>query len=124
MRALLELRWFAAVGLPFPRGKDIDLRSLHDSRRMLTTVLMPLAHAERPKHAAIAELSRAAAKAHEGRVIDPTTLKWRWLPPHCAAEALYPILIDATELVAAGNHDRLRFCPSCHWLFARSSTPA
>jgi len=110
-------RWFAAVGLPFPRGKDADLHALHDTRGMLAAVLSPLAHAERPKPASVAELSKAAAKANEGRVIDPVTLAWNWLAPRNASEALYPILIDAAELVTAGNHDRLRFCPSCHWLF-------
>jgi len=94
-------RWFAAVGLPFPRSKDTDLRSLYDSRRMLATVLTPLAHAERPKHVSVAELSKAVAKANQGRVIDPATLAWSWLPPHSASEALYPILIDAAQLVTA-----------------------
>ncbi|HEY4145822.1 CGNR zinc finger domain-containing protein [Pinirhizobacter sp.] len=110
-------RWFAAAGLPFPRSKDTDLQALYESRRMLTSVLAPLAHTGRPKNAAVADLSKAVAKAYEGRVIDPATLAWIWLPPHSATEALNPILLDAAELVTAGNHDRLRFCPSCHWLF-------
>ncbi|AHX16352.1 hypothetical protein CH75_13605 [Dyella jiangningensis] len=110
-------RWFAAVALPFPRGKAVDLPALHKARLLLARVLRPLAHGEHIPANTIAELSRAVARAYQGRVIDPPSLAWHWPAPQNAADALAPILLDAAELVTAGDHERLRFCPSCDWLF-------
>ncbi|MDG2536212.1 CGNR zinc finger domain-containing protein [Dyella jiangningensis] len=110
-------RWFAAVDLPFPRGKAVDLPALHKARLLLACVLRPLAHGEHIPANTIAELSRAVARAYQGRVIDPLSLAWHWPAPQNAADALAPILLDTAELVTAGDHERLRFCPSCDWLF-------
>lgn len=110
-------QWFAALELPFPRGKAVDLPALHKTRQLLASVLRPLAHGEAAQATAIAELSRAVARAYQARLIDPATLAWEWPAPKHAVDALAPILLDAAELVTAGNHERLRFCPSCDWLF-------
>jgi predicted RNA-binding Zn ribbon-like protein len=110
-------RWFAAVELPFPRTKTVDLASLHKARQLLARVLRPLAHGEQPPVNAVAEFGKAVARAYQLRVIDPAALAWRWPAPQTAVEALAPLLLDAADLVTAGNHERLRFCPSCDWLF-------
>ncbi|WP_201315462.1 ABATE domain-containing protein [Dyella sp. EPa41] len=110
-------RWFAAVDLPFPRAKTVDLASLHKTRQLLARVLRPLAHGEQAPAGALAEFSKAAARAYQHRLIDPASLAWHWPAPQTAAEALAPILLDAADLVTAGDHQRLRFCPSCDWLF-------
>ena len=110
-------RWFAAMALPFPRGKAVDLAPLYRTRQLLTRVLRPLAHDAAASDAAIAELSKAVAKAYQLREIEPRTLAWHWPEPSSAQEALAPILLDAAELVTADSHERLRYCPSCDWLF-------
>lgn len=110
-------RWFTAIGLPFARGKVADLPALHKTRQLLARVLRPLAHGEQAPAAAVAELSKAVARAYQGRAIDPDSLAWHWPAPQNAADALFPILLDAADLVTAGDHERLRFCPSCDWLF-------
>lgn len=110
-------RWFAAMDLPFPRGKAVDLAPLYKARQLLTRVLRPVAHDTPTSDAAIAELSRMVAKAYQLREIEPRTLAWHWPEPSSASEALAPILLDAAELVTAADHERLRYCPSCDWLF-------
>lgn len=110
-------RWFAAVDLPLARGKTVDLPALHKARQLLIRVLRPLAHGEPAPAHAVAELSKAVARAYQNRAIDPDSLAWHWPSPQSTADALFPILLDAGELVTAGNHERLRFCPSCDWLF-------
>ncbi len=110
-------RWFAAVALPFARGKAIDMAALLKARHLLARVLRPLAHGEPASANAIADFSKAVARAYQGRVIDPATLAWHWPAPQGVVDALQPILLDAADLVTAGNHERLRCCPSCDWLF-------
>lgn len=110
-------RWFAAIDLPFARSKVTDLPALHKTRQLLTRVLRPLAHGEQAPAAAVAELSKAVARAYQSRAIDPASLAWHWPAPQNAADALFPILLDAADLITAGDHERLRFCPSCDWLF-------
>jgi predicted RNA-binding Zn ribbon-like protein len=79
--------------------------------------LRPLAHGEQVPGSGIAEVGKAAGRAYQARLIDPDTLAWQWPAPRNLVEALSPILLDATELLTAGDHARLRFCPSCDWLF-------
>ncbi|RUL73626.1 CGNR zinc finger domain-containing protein [Dyella choica] len=110
-------RWFQAMNLPFPRGKEVELDSLRDIRHVMNAVLRPLAHGEPPARDAVDQLSKAVARAQQSRLIDAATLTWRWPSPQSAAEALFPLLLDAAELVTAGDHGRLRYCPSCDWLF-------
>lgn len=110
-------RWLRAVGLPAPRDGRIDLEVARETRALLSDVLRPLAHGKRAGRQAVAALSEAAAQASRARAIDPSSLQWRWSPPQTTREALAPVLFDAAELVTAGRHDRLRFCPGCEWLF-------
>ena len=110
-------RWLRAVDLPPPRGDPIELDAVHEIRAMLTAALKPLAHGKRPSRNAIADLGEAANRANLARVIDPASLAWRWSPPQNIREALAPVLVDAADLLTADNHERLRYCPSCDWLF-------
>lgn len=110
-------RWLRAVGLPLPRGGRIDLEGVREVRRLLAEVLRPMAHGKRPGRRDIAALSGAIAEASRARAIDPSSLRWRWSPPRTVRDALAPVLFDAAELVTAGDHHRLRFCPACDWLF-------
>ena len=96
-------RWFAAMELPFPRGKTMDVAPLYKARQLLTRVLRPLAHEQTVSEAALAELSKAVAKAYQSRTIDPRTLAWQWPEPSTAQDALAPLLLDAAELVTAAD---------------------
>ena len=107
--------WFRALGLATPNGVDVAV--VRDIRTLLATALRPLAHDERPTRAAIARLSEAASEAAHARVIDPASLAWRWSSPTDTRQALAPVLFDAADLVTTDNHERLRYCPSCDWLF-------
>ena len=110
-------RWFAAVDLSFPRGKAVDMAPVYKARQLLARVLRPLAHGESVAEAAIAEFGKAVAKAYQVRTIDPRSLAWQWPEPGTPQEAMAPLLLDAAELVTAAEHERLRYCPSCDWLF-------
>ena len=110
-------RWLRAVGLPPAPRKDLDLKAVAELRTHLNSVLRPMARQERPAPKAVDELNRLIAKAHLRRAIDPRTLAWAWKVPANTLDALAPVVMDAAELVTAQDHDRLRYCPSCDWLF-------
>lgn len=110
-------RWLHATGLPPVCGRRPDLRAAIDLRDVLTAVLRPLAHGERPPRKAVDDLNRHVAKAQARRQIDPSSLAWTWAPPERTIDVFAPVLLDAAELVADGDHQRLRYCPSCDWLF-------
>ncbi|HVI58938.1 MAG TPA: ABATE domain-containing protein [Luteimonas sp.] len=109
-------QWLQTLALAAPRGAP-DLAAARGMRAMLDAVLRPLAHGKPPSRAATAALSAAAARASAARVIDPATLDWRWTAPADIEAALAPVVLDAVELVVAGERDRLRHCPACDWLF-------
>lgn len=110
-------RWLQAAGLPAFAPKPRDLATIVDLRASLVAVLRQLAHGSRPPRKAIDDLNRRVVKANSRRIIDPSTLTWAWLSPEHAIDAFAPVLLDAADLVTEGNHDRLRYCPACDWLF-------
>jgi len=109
-------RWLQVMDLPAPSGK-VDVAAVAGLRALLANVLRPLAHGESPPAAAVSKLSDAIGRAGARRVIDPATLDWHWIAPATAQDALAPVLLDAAELITAGQRERLRYCPSCDWLF-------
>ncbi|MGH8136615.1 MAG: CGNR zinc finger domain-containing protein [Steroidobacteraceae bacterium] len=110
-------RWLRASGLPVIPRKSAALGTVLELRAALTSVLRPLAHREHPTRKAIDDLNQRIAQASSRRIIDPVTLTWTWAPVAQTAEAVAPIVLDAAELIAAGDRDRLRHCPACDWLF-------
>jgi predicted RNA-binding Zn ribbon-like protein len=109
-------RWLRAVGLTAPKAKGADLKGVAQLRTDLADVLRPLAHREKPSRAAVEELNRHIEKASARRRIDPGTLGWVWKTPEDAVQSLAPVVLDAADVIASG-HERLRYCPSCDWLF-------
>lgn len=110
-------RWLRAVGLPVAPRKSVDLKGIAELRAAVSAVLRPLAHRQRPAAKAVEDLNRRIAQANLRRAIDPRTLAWAWKPPARTLDALAPVVMDAAELVTAAGHERLRYCPSCDWLF-------
>ncbi|MDH5823611.1 ABATE domain-containing protein [Luteimonas sp. RD2P54] len=110
-------RWLGAVGLPAPPARHNELPLALEIREVATSVLRPLAHGEAPPRSAVERLNDRVAAAAVRRVIDPATLAWRWKKPANVADSLAPVVLDAADLVTAGEHQRLRFCPACGWLF-------
>ena len=109
-------RWLRAVGLPSAKGKSPDLKSVAQLRSDLADVLRVLAHREKPARSAVEELNQRIERASARRRLDPATLGWAWKVPEDAVQALAPVVLDAAELIAS-DHERLRYCPSCDWLF-------
>lgn len=109
-------RWLRAVDLIAP-SRFLDLDAAIELRAVLDAVLRPLAHAQRPPCRAVERFNEYLAKADARRLIDPSTLAWSWKPPREMVDVLDPAVLDAAELLAAGDHARLRHCPSCDWLF-------
>jgi predicted RNA-binding Zn ribbon-like protein len=110
-------RWLQAMGLPTFAPKRLDLATVVDLRASLTAVLRPLAHGRKPRRKAIGDLNHRVVQANSKRIIDPATLTWTWMSPEHVIDAFAPVLLDAADLVTADNHDRLRHCPACDWLF-------
>jgi predicted RNA-binding Zn ribbon-like protein len=111
------LQWLEAVDLPTTRCRRSDLGDIHALRATITAVLRPLAHGDRPTRPAIDKLNDYVTQFASRRAIDPTTLAWNWKPARNALDSFAPVLWDAVELISTDNHDRLRHCPSCDWLF-------
>jgi predicted RNA-binding Zn ribbon-like protein len=49
--------------------------------------------------------------------MDPASLAWKWKAAEETIDALAPVIMDAADLVTAADHERLRHCPACDWLF-------
>lgn len=109
-------RWLGALGLTAAKAKNPDLKAVAQLRSELAEVLRPLAHRQKPARAAIEALNQRIERASARRRLDPTTLGWVWKMPEDAVQSLAPVVLDAADLIAS-DHERLRYCPSCDWLF-------
>lgn len=109
--------WLNAVGLTAGELHRPDLVSIDALRTTLTAVLRPLAHGKRPTRDAIEELNEYVSASYSRRVIAPARLAWTWKPPRRSVDAFGPVVLDAADLITGGRRDRLRYCPSCDWLF-------
>ena len=109
--------WARAVGLPAFRAKSADVQAIAALRSELDAVLRPLAGDSKPSRRALDQLNTRIQDAALRRVIDPGTLAWKWKPADAVIDAFAPVVLDAAELITAGDHQRLRHCPACNWLF-------
>ena len=109
--------WLEAVGLPPTDMDQSDLTDVGAIRSAVTEMLRPLAHNSRPTPAAGQRFNRLLTEAQTRRFIDPVNLTWTSKPPRRASDLLDPVLLDAADLITDKNHDRLKHCPSCDWLF-------
>jgi len=114
-------RWLKAAGLPTLPVRQIDIGQAIDVRDTLTQVLRPLAHQQSPPRDAIERFNLRIRKAWQRRYIDPATLEWTWQAPDNTYDLFASALLDAADLVTVGDHDRLRHCPACDWLFVDQS---
>lgn len=108
--------WLAAVDLAGD-GVKIDLVRVHEIRRRIDDLIRPLAHGSAPAADSLDRFNRMLAEASGKRLIDPTTWDWVWRRPTSITEALAPVVFDAALVVVEEDHDRLRHCPSCDWIF-------
>lgn len=109
--------WLEAVGLDPVPVNGSDLVAIIEIRHVISDVVRPLAHSDRPPPDATGRLNELLAGANSRRFVDPDSLSWSWPSPQETSHAFDPALFDAAELLTAGNHDRVKHCPSCHWLF-------
>ena len=110
--------WLKAVGLePVPVNRS-DLAVITEIRDVISGVVRPLAQRDTPPPDATKRLNELLAGANSRRFVDPSSLTWAWPSPRQNTDAFDPVLFDAAELLTAGNYDRLKHCPSCHWLFS------
>ena len=49
--------------------------------------------------------------------MDPASLAWKWKAAEETIDAFAPVIMDAADVVTAADHERLRHCPACDWLF-------
>ncbi len=109
-------RWLRAVDLTPAKNRNLELKSVIALREDLAQVLRPLAHGEKPARAAVEALNRRIERANARRHIDPGMLAWIWKTPEDAVQSLAPVVLDAADVIAS-DRERLRYCPSCDWLF-------
>jgi predicted RNA-binding Zn ribbon-like protein len=109
--------WLMAVGLDRLPVKRSDLAVIIEIRDVISGVLRPLVNGDRPPPNVMGHFNELLAGASSRRFIDPNSLNWVWPSPRRASDAFDPALFDAAELLAAGTYDRVKQCPSCHWLF-------
>jgi predicted RNA-binding Zn ribbon-like protein len=113
--------WLNAVGLTVTNLAKSDLVSIYTLRTTLTAVLRPLAHGKRPGRQAIEHLNEYVSASNARRVIAPIAFAWTWQRPKCALDVFGPVVLDAADLITGRGRDRLRYCPSCDWLFEDQS---
>ena len=109
--------WLAAVGLPRVSVSEPDRLAIVNLRSVLDAVLRPFMHGRHPTRRAVQRFNGFLSDALSRRSVDPATLAWTWASPRQAIESFGPVVLDAAELLAAGNRARLRACPACDWLF-------
>ncbi len=109
--------WLDAVGLASAKMVESDIASFREVREVLSNMLQPLAHRSGPTRAAGERFNHLLTQALRRRRIDPVDLTWTWEPPQQAVDVLDPVILDAAELITTAQHDRLKHCPSCDWLF-------
>jgi len=111
------IAWCAAVGLAIPPLSDNDLDTIRELRRDLRDTLRPLAHGQKPPRRVVETLNSRVNSASRLREIDPETFAWVWANQSTVVDWLAPIVFDAADIATWERHDRLRYCPSCDWLF-------
>jgi predicted RNA-binding Zn ribbon-like protein len=109
--------WLAAVGLGRVTISEALRAQAIQIRATLDTVIRPLANGTTPTSTAVTALSQLARGALSRRHIDPKTLQWTADRDAVPGHPFDPIVLDAAELVVTPPGDRLRYCPSCDWLF-------
>lgn len=109
--------WLEAVGLEPIAVPAEEVDAVANVRAAIAAVVRPLARSDRPMPEAVAAFNELLGRAGARRRLDHASLAWTWPRPTRPREAFDPVLCDAADLLATGNHDRLKHCPSCHWLF-------
>jgi predicted RNA-binding Zn ribbon-like protein len=110
-------KWLEAVGLPTTSIAPADVSEMRQIRQDLDDMIRPLAHGEHPPRPACSRFNEQIARAQQRRLIDPVDLEWRWIPATAGRHLLAPVVLDAASLVTEGDHTRLKYCPSCDWIF-------
>jgi predicted RNA-binding Zn ribbon-like protein len=66
-------------------------------------------HARNARHGRRQAANTSAAKKMRSQATP-------WKAPEDAVQSLAPVVLDAADLIAS-DHERLRYCPACDWLF-------
>jgi predicted RNA-binding Zn ribbon-like protein len=111
-------------GLRQGSGLAAQVAAVHATRQTLRRVIAPRARGQAPPADAVRDLNRLLAATCERRHIDPTTLAWAWKKPTSLREVMAPVVHNAAEVVTGIDPRRLRYCPSCDWLFHDTSRNA
>ena len=94
-----------------------ELQALRDIRGALRDAISPLAHEGFPDRQSIDRVNRLLDRAGRRRSIDPTSLEWSWPAPANLTEMIDPVVWNAGDVLTRIDRSRLRYCPSCDWLF-------
>ena len=113
------------TSLTEPAGKAAAHHRALDLRETLYRIFAAVARGEPPPSSDLATLSRASADAMTHAVLVATQhgVIWSWRDEDGAFDrVLWPVIRSATDLLTAGNLDRLKECPGggdgpCTWLF-------
>lgn len=110
--------WLEAVGLDAELPiRDADIPAIHALRTTIHDVLSPLAHGQPPSTDAVERLNGHIASVGATRRIHPATLAWGWSQAESALDLFRSAVDDAADILVAGLRDRVKYCPSCDWLF-------
>lgn len=107
--------WSEATGLGLWDVTDGDAATARTIRGVVSDVLRPLARDEQPDKRSIETFNALLKQTMSRRTIDPVSLAWSWQDR--PTNRLDPVILDAADVLTRGDHDRLRECPSCLWMF-------
>lgn len=111
------IAWLEAVGLQTIEITAAELSQVHQIRRVVADLLRPLAHGTKPPTAAVERFNQRLTRTLVRRLIDPVHLRWAWRSSQEDRGLLDPVVLDTAQLATAGDHSRLKHCPSCDWIF-------
>ncbi|MGH2809195.1 MAG: CGNR zinc finger domain-containing protein [Actinomycetota bacterium] len=104
----------------FPHGSKRavhQLKAIRNLRRTLRAVIAPLAHGDRPSLRSVEDFNALLARASRDRQVDPESLQWTWVAPKDLVQVFTPVIWNAADVVTSVDRRRLRYCPTCDWLF-------
>lgn len=98
-----------------------ELNKVHQTRNSITNVLRPLTLGEKPSEDSVEELNTLLHQTSTSRYIDIKTYKWTWKRSESLMDVLAPVIWNAAYVLTDIDHTRLKYCPSCKWLFYDST---
>ena len=106
-----------------PAEARLALDQVRGVRELLYRIFRATLTASSPSTIDLRAMNELLAEAGCGRVLEPdgSRLAWRALPPERLDGVLWPVIMDAADLLVSEAMQSLKQCGECDWLFVDES---